>query len=130
MKTEIMHQTTEGSLKGTLTFPQVVQMLAQEGVESYQVDLLQKKKTFYGSNGETYIESFDFNGPQVDKKFSQQQVVDAIRASQMGKIPYTEFLNKILKAGTSTYTVYINGQKAIYFGRNGDFHVENFPQAR
>jgi hypothetical protein len=32
-----------------------------------------------------------------------------------------------MAAGTASYSVYLNGRKAIYFGRNGDFHVEPFP---
>jgi hypothetical protein len=35
-----------------------------------------------------------------------------------------------MEAGTASYGVFLNGRKAIYFGRNGDFHVEPFPGAR
>ncbi len=31
-----------------------------------------------------------------------------------------------MKAGVTDYTVYIAGEKAIYNGRNGDFHIEQF----
>lgn len=128
MDLNVLHQTTEASFKGSLTFPLIVQMLEHEGVESYQVDLIQNKKTYYSVKGAVHVESFDFHGPKVDPKFSADEVVAAIRASQAGQIGYTDFITRILKAGTATYTVYINGQKVIYFGRNGDFHVENFPQ--
>ena len=36
-------------------------------------------------------------------------------------------LRRVMAAGTTSYSVYLNGRKAIYFGRNGDFHVEPFP---
>lgn len=100
----------------------------EEGVESYQVDLIQNLKTFYFPTGTAQVEKFDYQGPPVSLDFSSEKVVAAIRASQAGKISYVEFLNEILKAGVTQYTVYLQGKRAVYFGRLGDFHVEHFPQ--
>ncbi|MGE0526295.1 MAG: DUF1398 family protein [Bdellovibrionales bacterium] len=127
MNKGLLHAVSAGSLEGTLTFPQVVQMLSKEDVESYRVDLVQKLKTFYMPDGEVYSEHFDYIGPTAGTQFLQDQVIEAIKAIQNSKIKYREFLDQILRAGTTSYSVYIKGSKAIYFGRNGDFHVENFP---
>ena len=32
--------------------------------------------------------------------------------------------------GINTYWAFLTGRKVIYFGRNGEFHVEDFPAAR
>ncbi len=123
-----LHLTTTASFDGSLKFPQIVQILMEEGVESYQVDLIQNLKTFYFPTGEVQIESFDYKGPEIALEFSQEKVIAAIRSSQAGRLSYPEFLNEILKAGVTQYTVYLQGRRAIYFGRLGDFHVEHFPQ--
>lgn len=123
-----LHLTTTASFDGSLKFPQIIQILMEEGVESYQVDLVQNQKTFYFPTGKAQVEKFDYQGPAIALEFSAEKVVAAIRASQAGKISYPEFLNEILKAGVTQYTVYLQGRRAIYFGRLGDFHVEHFPQ--
>lgn len=33
-----------------------------------------------------------------------------------------------MRAGTTHYNVFLSGKKAIYFGRKGEFYVENFPE--
>jgi uncharacterized protein YbcV (DUF1398 family) len=33
-------------------------------------------------------------------------------------------------AGCSHYEVFISGRKAMYFGRDGEFYTEPFPQAK
>ena len=130
MNTEVMKKTTAGSLNGTMTFPEVIANLSVEGVESYHADLMRLEKTFYMPDGETFVESLDFEPPQAADDFSDSEVVSAIRAIQAKEINYQEFLRRIMKAGTTSYNVYLNGKKAIYFGRKGEFHVENFPQPK
>ncbi len=128
MNIDIMKKTTEDSMSGKATFPQVVQTLLQEGVESYRVDLVQKKKSFIMPDGQSFSEEFHYAGPAIASEFSQEQVIAAIRASQTGQINYQEFLKRILTAGTTDYTVYLQGKRVVYVGRKGDFHIEHFPQ--
>jgi uncharacterized protein YbcV (DUF1398 family) len=128
MNAATMKRTTEGSLNGTMSFPDVVKTLAEAGVESYHVDLVQNRKTFYTPSGDVFEEAFAYKGPVAAAEFRSEAVVEAIRASQQKQITYVDFLKRILEAGATDYTVYIQGRKAIYFGRKGEFHVENFPQ--
>ena len=130
MNTEVMHNTLAQSLAGNMTFPEVVRALTAEGVESYRTDLVRHEKTSYMPNGETHVEPFHFIPAPIADGFSEAKVIAAIRAIQAQQIKYPEFLNQIAAAGTTTYSVFLNGKKAIYFGRNGDFHIENFPVAR
>jgi len=87
------------------------------------------EKTYYMPCGETHSEKIEFKGPAITQDFSHEAVVAAIRSSQRQEINYVEFLERILKAGTTRYIVFLAGKKAIYYGRKGEFHVENFPGA-
>ena len=123
-----MQEATRCTLQGTITFGEVVGKLLGIGVESYHADLVRMEKTYYMPNGETHLEEFTYKGPEIAQDFSEKEVVAAIKAIQKKEINYIEFLNLILKAGTTHYTVFLSGKKAIYFGRRGDFHVEHFPK--
>ena len=46
MNTEAMHKALEGSQAGKLTFPEVVGMLINTGVESYFADRFAEKRLF------------------------------------------------------------------------------------
>lgn len=129
MNTTVMKQTTAGSLSGTMSFPEVVETLIGEGVESYHADLVRLEKTFYLPNGETLVEPLKFEPAPIGTEFDQEAVVSSIRAIQLRDITYTEFLLRIMKAGTTAYFVFLNGKNAMYYGRKGEFYVENFPQA-
>ena len=128
MNTQTLIDTTTHSFQGTRSFPDIVKTLIAEGVESYHVDLVQNHKTFYMPDGRTFTESFDFSGPRAAADFDQAGVVAALRATQARQINYPQFLTRILEAGSTGYTVYLTGRKAVYFGRKGEFYVENFPQ--
>jgi uncharacterized protein YbcV (DUF1398 family) len=130
MNTEVIHNALAGSLAGTLTFPEVVQALLGVGVESYRADLVLREKTTYMPGGQTHREPMDIPVTHPAAEFSTEGVVTAIRAIQAKQIQYREFLDRILAAGTTDYAVYLNGKRAIYFGRKGEFHVEEFPRAK
>ncbi len=49
--------------------------------------------------------------------------------SQRGEHSYGDFLRKTMAAGCVGYFVQIAGRRALYFGRNGESHVELFPSA-
>jgi uncharacterized protein YbcV (DUF1398 family) len=127
MNTKAMHQALEGSQQGRLTFPEVIRMLMEAGVESYRCDLIRADDTFYMPSGETHVEKMSLLSVQIPEEFSAAGIVAAIRAAQADEIRYPEFLKRAMAAGVASYWVFIAGKKVIYFGRNGDFHVEKFP---
>jgi uncharacterized protein YbcV (DUF1398 family) len=129
MNISIMKKTTAESLAGTMPFPEVIGLLLAEGVESYHADLVKLEKTFYMPDGETFVEELSYEPPTIGNEFSADGVVAAIKAIQAKEIKYKEFLQQIMEAGTTAYFVFLDGKKAIYYGRKGDFHIENFPQA-
>jgi uncharacterized protein YbcV (DUF1398 family) len=102
--------------------------MLETGVERYDADLTRLEKMHYGIAGETHAEIIPLSeAPVVPTEFSADGAQSAITSIQRREIQYPEFLRQIMAAGTASYSVYLNGRKAIYFGRNGDFHVEPFP---
>jgi uncharacterized protein YbcV (DUF1398 family) len=130
MNTEVMHMTTEASEAGKLRFPEVVKALSEVGVESYHSDLISGVKTFYMPNGESYEERLAMKPGEIAEKFSENALVAAIRAAQKDEILYPEFLKRAAAAGAAAYRVFITGRRAVYIGRKGEIHVEEFPQAK
>jgi uncharacterized protein YbcV (DUF1398 family) len=129
MNTEVMRSILHQSEAGEVTFAQVVQTLAAAGVESYFADLIRRVDTFYHPSGQTHEEPMAHDATHIPEDFSAEGVVAAIRAAQADQVRYPEFLNRAMAAGTAAYWVFITGRKVIYFGRKGEFHIEEFPKA-
>ena len=128
MNTEAMHKALQGSLAGKLTFPEVVGMLTSAGVESYFADLVRGEERFYAASGETHLEKMPVPPMRVSDNFSQSGIVAAVRAAQADEIRYPEFLERAVAAGVAGYWAFLSGKRVIYFGRKGEFHVEEFPR--
>jgi len=116
-----------GSSEGRLHFGQVVATLMQAGVESYHVDYRACRSTYYLPNGET--RTMDLHAPESDiaQGFDGDAIVAAIRAAQRGEVMYPEFKRRSQLAGCVSYTVWISGRHVTYYGRNGETHIEKFP---
>lgn len=124
----VIQECTQGSFNGSMTFEEVVRRLGAAGVERYEADLVRMEKTYYGRSGETERETLPLQDPPaVAERFSEEGVKQALRAVQQREIGYPEFLRRILAAGATGYSVFLEGRRAIYFGRLGDVYVERFP---
>lgn len=127
MNPNILEACTAGSFAGTMKFPEVIDQL-MGSVEWYSANLLCKVTTHYAASGDHHQTQWPaLELPDVAQAFDGDRVLGAIRAIQHGKISYREFLREITAAGVTYYTVHLQGRKAMYFGRHGDFHVEHFP---
>lgn len=127
METQVMHEALAGSSEGRLTFPQVVGMLTGVGVESYFVDFVHGDDTFYMPDGRTHVEPMTLSKAPIAAEFSPADVSAAIRAAQADTIRYPEIVDRLRMAGVAAYWVFLAGRKVIYFGRRGEFHIEEFP---
>jgi uncharacterized protein YbcV (DUF1398 family) len=108
----------------------VVALLTNAGVDSYFADLARGEETFYTTDGGTHREQMTLPSTKIAGDFSQAGVVAAIRAAQADQIRYPEFVNRVTAAGTIAYWAFLTGKKVVYFGRKGEFHVEEFPRAQ
>jgi uncharacterized protein YbcV (DUF1398 family) len=129
MDTQLLHDTLHKSESGQITFGEVVATLSAAGVESYRADLLTAQETFYTPEG-THVEPMTLPATTIAADFDAPAVLAAIRAAQADTIRYPEFLVRIFHAGCSAYHVFITGRKVIYFGRKGEFHIEEFPSVK
>jgi uncharacterized protein YbcV (DUF1398 family) len=127
MNKQILEDCHRLAFENKLTFPDSVQRMAETGVERYRADLVRLVKTHTSEAGEIIdVAMLLNNAPSIAEKFDEGGIVAALRTIQRGEIDYPEFLHCIMHAGCTDYSVWINGRKAIYFGRSGDFYVENF----
>ena len=127
MNTNGIVEVLARSQAGEMVFPDVVRSLLEAGVESYFADLAQAEETFYGVDGETHVEKMTLPLTPVAREFSLPAIVSAIRGAQADRIRYPEFVTRAAAAGVIGYWAFLTGAKVIYFGRQGEFHVENFP---
>lgn len=130
MNTNVIHEVLAESQAGNLIFPEVVRRLMEVNVESYFCDLAAGKETFYFSGGKTHVEQMTLPVLPVAEDFSSSGIVAAIRAAQADTIRYPEFLKRSAEAGVIGYWAFLAGKKVIYFGRKGEFHMEEFPRAK
>ncbi len=128
MNQQLLEDCDRLAFEGKLSFPESVQRMAGTGVERYRADLVRMEKTHYNAEGEAYVVRMPLeNAPAIAKEFDTAGVKEALAAIQSGKIDYGEFLRRIMSAGVTDYGVWLESRKTIYFGRAGDFYVENFP---
>jgi uncharacterized protein YbcV (DUF1398 family) len=127
-------QTAEKCLRGaedhTMTFPQTVGALMQQGFESYSVDYRRAKAIYYRPDGDSVelaTHRFDL---LVAEAFNTTAIQAAIREAQQLAPGYTYegFCRKVMNAGCAGYIVSFSGRRAVYFGRTAETHVEPFPQ--
>lgn len=131
MDVRVLNECESLSHRGKITFPEVVGRLAAAGVERYCADLVKLEKFYYSPEGQSEVVAIPlFNPPAIAMEWSLNNIRAAIRDSQKGELQYDDFLKRIMTAGCVYYDVFIQGRKVIYTGRNGDFHVENFPAGK
>lgn len=128
-KTAILQECIQGSLNNELTFPEIVGRLAGIGVERYHADYCRQENTYYWPNGDSIVLPTLHARHAMGEEFSTTAVKAAIGQSQRNEHTYRDFIAKTMAAGCVGYFVQITGRKAIYFGRKGESHIENFPPA-
>jgi uncharacterized protein YbcV (DUF1398 family) len=124
-----VHECVRGSLTNTLTFPDIVVRLAAIGVERYHADYSRSEITYYLADGDSLVVAAPHEPHPTAVELSAAGVEAAVRQSQRGEHTYADFVRKTMAAGCVGYFVQITGRQAIYFGRNGNSHVEMFPPA-
>ena len=130
MNTAAIHDVLAESQAGKLVFPEVVRRLMEVGVESYFCDLARGEEIFYMADGETHREKMVLPLRAIAEGFSSTDLVAAIRGAQTDTIRYPEFMTRSAAAGVIAYWAFLTGRKVIYFGRKGEFHIEEFPRAQ
>lgn len=124
-----IYECVRGSLTNEMTFPEIVGRLAALGVERYHADYSRQENTYYLRSGDSLVVASPHPECATGEAFSAAGVEAAVRQSQRGEHTYLDFVRKTKAAGCVGYFVQIAGRKALYFGRNGETHIELFPSA-
>jgi len=127
MNTEVMRWASEGSDAGKLRFPEIVMALTEASVESYSADLVRGEKTYYTPDGDTHTVKSTLPHSPIANDFSGAGIIAAIRGARADTIRYPEFVRQARAAGIVAYWVFLTGRRAVYLGRMGEIHIEEFP---
>ncbi len=128
-QTQVIQGCARGALTGEMAFPEIVGRLAQIGVERYHADYSRQEITYYLPDGDSLVVATLHPSHATATDFSASAVEAAVRQSQRNEHTYLDFIRKTMAAGCVGYFVQITGRRVIYFGRNGEPHVEHFPPA-
>ncbi len=128
-QTQVIQGCAQGALTGEIAFPEIVGRLTQIGVERYHADYSRQEITYYLADGDSLVVTTLHPSHATATEFSATAVEAAVHQSQRNGHTYLEFIRKTMAAGCVGYFVQITGRRVIYFGRDGEFHVEHFPPA-
>ncbi len=128
-KKSVAKTCLEGAEGNTMTFPQIVGTLMQEGFESYMIDFRREAATFYMPDGDSVELPTHRIGVPVAPAFDAALIQAAIKEAQQLVPGYTYkgFCRKAASAGCAGYIVSFSGRRVLYFGRTAETHVEHFP---
>lgn len=125
-QTQVIQGCAQGALTGEITFPDIVGRLAQIGVERYHADYSRREITYYLDDGDSLVVTMPHPAHATAVEFTASAVEAAVRQSQRNEHTYLDFIRKTMAVGCVGYFVQITGRRVIYFGRNGESHVEHF----
>ncbi len=124
---QVIQGCAKGALTGEIAFPEIVDRLGQIGVERYHADYSRQELTYYLADGDSMVVATPHPSHATATGFSESAVEAAVRKSQRNEHTFLDFIRQTMAAGCVGYFVQITGRRVIYFGRNGESHVEHFP---
>jgi uncharacterized protein YbcV (DUF1398 family) len=131
MDADLILKAVEATLTGSISFPEIVRSLMNNGVENYFVDYASRTFTFYSKEGAVAIAPLSAeNLPAIAEDFDPKALRAAIVDSQQYGQTFRDFSSRAIKAGVQGYFAFLRGQRVTYFGRQGDQHTEWFPGAK
>jgi uncharacterized protein YbcV (DUF1398 family) len=128
--TKIAQTCLDGAENNTMTFPEIVGTLMQEGFESYAIDYRRATATYFLPDGDSISLPTRHSGGPIAPALNTAAIQAAIKEAQQ-LVPgytYAGFCTKVMAGGCAGYIVSFTGRRAVYFGRTAEIHVEHFPQ--
>lgn len=122
--------TLLGAEDDSLSFPECCARLLAAGFERYSVDYARASRICYLPSGDSIEHEMHRVTAPMGTVFDVPAVKAAIAEAQANGpgYSYLGFSEKVVAAGCVGYLVSLPGQRAVYFGRAGEAHVEHFPQ--
>lgn len=128
--TKIAQTCLDGAENNTMTFPEIVGTLMEEGFESYAIDYRRATATYFLPDGDSISLPTRHSGGLIAPALNTAAIQAAIKEAQQ-LVPgytYAGFCTKVMAGGCAGYIVSFTGRRAVYFGRTAEIHVEHFPQ--
>jgi uncharacterized protein YbcV (DUF1398 family) len=131
MNTELITAAANATFRAENSFPEIVGMLIEAGVEFYHVDYLALRKTFYSGTGAVVSTAIPLESlPPVAADFDAAALRANILDSQQHGQSWRDFSIRAMRDGVQGYFAFLRGRRVTYFGRQGDQHTEWFPGAK
>lgn len=115
---------------GSMPFPEIVGALMAGGFEGYLVDYRRGATTYYHpSQGSAVFDNHPSADP-VASEFNAAGVAAQVKWAQANPpdYSYAAFCKNVKAAGCAGYMVSFPGRRVVYYGRDGETHVEHFPR--
>jgi uncharacterized protein YbcV (DUF1398 family) len=128
-KKSVAKACLDGAENNTMTFPQIVARLSEEGFEGYAIDFRRALATYYTTDGDFAEVATHKVHHLVAPAFDAERIKAAVKEAQQLVAGYTylAFCEKVASAGCAAYFVSFSGRRALYIGRTAETHVEHFP---
>jgi len=125
----IAESCLRGAEANTMTFPEIVGILTHARFDGYMIDFRNRSAVYYPANSDAIALTIHAPAAKLGATFDAPAVRSAILDAQSGTPGYTYkgFCEKVVAAGCAGYLVSLPGRRVLYFGRDGEIHVEHFP---
>lgn len=128
MRKEIIQEVIDQCFSGTMTFPEVLEILSKEKVTSYHVDFIENENCYHGMNGEALTIKTGRSQISIPEKFAIESFKTVLKKIQADEMNYEEFCHQSQVLACASYTVDIKNKQVCYMGRNSEEkYIENFP---
>jgi uncharacterized protein YbcV (DUF1398 family) len=119
----------DGTYGNTISFPETIKTLMEDGFEGYIVDFRGGKSTYYLLEGSCVTLDHQASSAQVAERFDEKGVATLIKWAQSNAPDYSYkgFCQQVKTCGCAGYIVSFLGRRIVYFGRTAETHVEHFP---
>ncbi|WP_428248715.1 DUF1398 domain-containing protein [Ferrovibrio sp.] len=120
----------KGAESGSMSFPEIIGALMQAGFDGYAVDFRRGQATYYPPDAPALDIALHPLSSAIALCFDAEAIRTAIREAQ-NNIPgytYLGFCDKAARGGCAGYLVSLPGRRVVYYGRDGETHIEHFPR--
>lgn len=110
-------------------FPYLAETLRAAGVKTNEWTLPSCQSLYITQSGPVVMQGQPLVTGVADvPQFDQQAVIHALREDQAGRTTFPQFLAAIWQAGIIRYVVDFTARKVTYFGCNGNYYIETYPE--
>jgi len=129
-QTAIAENCLIGAAKATMSFPEIVSALVEQGFDGYLVDYRRNTTTYFLPDGASLmLDNSHPAGVLVTETFDEPGLVAQIKWAQSNAADYSyaAFSDNVRRCGCAGYIVSVPGKRVLYFGRTAETHVESMP---